>query len=235
MLVVGGSAGLTGAFNFAVAPLTLNLQGLTFTVTNFAGGVTGKLVVNSQTDNALQASFTPAGSTTAIAVSGFLGGAINGLSPISFYREINNTTSFGPPQEHTTIQTVTVLSFNGQASLTPTSYVLSGSGSYTVTRTTTVTDAMGKGTRTTTTLANLALNKATAARSTQTVGGTTNPVSQSAMVSSARQVTGISPTAHRGGRSLDGRFQPGELDNQRFRQTANGQPPRDDEVKNDRG
>ena len=172
-LVVGGSAGSTGTFSFTAAPLQLNLAGLTFTFTNQAGGVTGSLLVNSQTDNLLQATFTPAGSTTGIAVSGFVGGAVNGFSPINFFREINNTTTSGPPQEHVTIQMTTVASFNGQASLTPTAYVLSGSGFYTVTRTTTVTDATGKGTRTTTTLSNLSLAKGTALRSTQTlpVGG----------------------------------------------------------------
>jgi hypothetical protein len=168
-LVVGGSAGSTGAFSFTAAPLQLNLSGLTFTFTNQAGAVTGSLLVNSQTDNQIQATFTPPGSTTGIAVSGFVGGAVNGLSPINFYREINNTTSFGPTQEHTTIQTITVVSFNGQASLTPTSYVLTGSGFYTVTRTTTITDATGHGTRTTAALANLSLAKGTAATSSQTV------------------------------------------------------------------
>jgi len=99
-----------------------------------------------------------------------------------------------PPQEHTTIQTISVVSFNGQASLTPTSYVLSGTGFHTVTRTTTVTDATGKGTRTTTTLVNLALNKATALCSTQTlpVGATSSATQNAPALGAVRQASSLS-------------------------------------------
>jgi hypothetical protein len=180
-LVIGGSAGGTGAYSFTAAPLQLNLAGLSFAFTNQFGAATGTLLVNSQTDNAIKATYTPPGSTTGFAVNGLIGAAVNGLSPISFNYETNNVTSFGPPQEHTTIQVTTVVKFDGQASVTPTTYVMTGTGVYSITRTTTITNGT-KGTRTTTTLVNLSLAKGTAARSSQTgsVGGTTTATKSAA-------------------------------------------------------
>ena len=117
-LVVGGTAGSTGAFNFTAAPIQLNLQGLTFTFTNASNVVTGKLVVSSQTDNVIKGTFTPPGTNaTAIAVSGYF--RRRGQRPVVvqllWWHFI--TTVTGPKVEQITTTTTTVANFVGQAHL----------------------------------------------------------------------------------------------------------------------
>jgi hypothetical protein len=170
LLVVGGAAGSTGAFNFTAGPIQLNLQGLAFAVTNSSNVATGKFVVNSQIDNVIQGTFTPPGTNqTAIAVSGYLGGAVNGLSSISFDGRTVVTTVTGPKVEQITATTTTVANFAGQARLQSnlytyinSTYILSGQGTYKVTRQSTTFIAPNQTIRSTTTPVNLSLVNATA-------------------------------------------------------------------------
>ena len=217
LLVVGGAAGSTGAFNFTAAPLQLNLQGLTFAFTNSSNVATGKLAVTSQVDNLIRGAFTPPGSQTGIAVSGYLGGAINGLSSINFYGRTFVTTVTGPKVEQITTQTTTVASFTGQAHLNSSpytyvgsTYVLSGQGTYKVPRTTTTIIAPNQTIRRTTTPANLSLVKATAtppqltyayaatakpATSTSVITRTTTNTTTPSRPNSAIQANSVLPTS----------------------------------------
>jgi hypothetical protein len=169
-LVVGGAPGSTGAFNFTAGAIQLNLQGLSFAFTNSTNVPTGKFVVASQTDNVIKGTFTPPGTNAMpIAVSGYLGGAVNGLSSISFNGRTEVTTVTGPRVEQITTTTTTAANFAGQAHLQSnpytsinSTYILSGQGTYKVTRQSTTFIAPNQTIRSTTTPVNLSLVNATA-------------------------------------------------------------------------
>jgi len=170
MLVVGGAGGSVGAFNFTAGPIQLNLQGLSFAFTNSSNVATGKFVVNSQINNVLQGTYTPPGTNPkAIAVSGYLGGAVSGLSSISFNGRTVVTTVSGPTIEQNTTVVSTIASFAGQAHFVSSpysavggTYVLAGQGKYTITRQSTTVIAPNQTIRSTTTPVNLSLVNATA-------------------------------------------------------------------------
>lgn len=207
-LVVGGAAGSTGAFNFTAAPLQLNLQGLSFTFTNSSNVVTGKFVVNSQVDNVINGTFTPPGTTaTGIVVSGYLGGAVNGLSSISFNGHTVVTTVTGPKVEQITTTTTTMANFAGQAHLQSnpytyinSTYILSGQGTYKVTRQSTTFIAPNQTIRSTMTPVNLSLVNATAkpVQLTYAYGATASTTATTTVAPKTTTAT-IKTTAHKAG------------------------------------